>query len=321
MCQRERERVIRSLQPVIHAYSPLRNRASQKCRQTGHWSRVRPMRIQGEEYATDGRTVWLIFSENPQLWRSRYRQTMIHRRVNLDRLDRLFNRVHSLARRTKEMKLSPSCAHLSRLVFECLDDDRFHSRYDSTSFSSDGQWAQQTQSGSDYRHHRPGHFSLSSLLHPELCLARIHSRMEVIWPNSYWTKVMKCMAWFDVRAVSTQAVSIISTPIRRCTRKEARHDRLHDSFDVSVRVIVAMKLHYGDLNDSSSLVKIIASVKPMEIYNLGAMSHVKVRWAPIALGTMQSYLRFRSPSISVNTRPMWTPWAHCASWTLFELVA
>jgi GDPmannose 4,6-dehydratase len=37
-----------------------------------------------------------------------------------------------------------------------------------------------------------------------------------------------------------------------------------------------MKLHYGDLNDSSSLVKIIANVKPAEIYNLGAMSHVKV---------------------------------------------
>jgi len=30
------------------------------------------------------------------------------------------------------------------------------------------------------------------------------------------------------------------------------------------------------LNDSSSLVKIIASVKPVEIYNLGAMSHVKI---------------------------------------------
>ncbi|CAF2480151.1 unnamed protein product [Rotaria sp. Silwood2] len=38
----------------------------------------------------------------------------------------------------------------------------------------------------------------------------------------------------------------------------------------------AMKLHYGDLNDSSSLVKIIATVRPTEIYNLGAMSHVKI---------------------------------------------
>ncbi len=38
-----------------------------------------------------------------------------------------------------------------------------------------------------------------------------------------------------------------------------------------------MKLHYGDLTDSSSLVKIICEVKPTEIYNLAAQSHVKVR--------------------------------------------
>lgn len=37
-----------------------------------------------------------------------------------------------------------------------------------------------------------------------------------------------------------------------------------------------MKLHYGDMTDSSSLIKIIAAVKPSEIYNLAAQSHVKV---------------------------------------------
>ncbi|KAK9500673.1 hypothetical protein O3M35_001896 [Rhynocoris fuscipes] len=37
-----------------------------------------------------------------------------------------------------------------------------------------------------------------------------------------------------------------------------------------------MKLHYGDLTDSSSLVKIITKVRPAEIYNLAAQSHVKV---------------------------------------------
>ncbi|KAJ6640826.1 GDP-mannose 4,6 dehydratase [Pseudolycoriella hygida] len=37
-----------------------------------------------------------------------------------------------------------------------------------------------------------------------------------------------------------------------------------------------MKLHYGDMTDSSSLIKIIATVKPDEIYNLAAQSHVKV---------------------------------------------
>lgn len=38
-----------------------------------------------------------------------------------------------------------------------------------------------------------------------------------------------------------------------------------------------MKLHYGDLTDSTCLVKIINEVKPTEIYNLGAQSHVKVK--------------------------------------------
>ncbi|KAL1117185.1 hypothetical protein AAG570_004512 [Ranatra chinensis] len=37
-----------------------------------------------------------------------------------------------------------------------------------------------------------------------------------------------------------------------------------------------MKLHYGDMTDSSCLVKIINKVRPSEIYNLAAQSHVKV---------------------------------------------
>jgi GDPmannose 4,6-dehydratase len=35
-------------------------------------------------------------------------------------------------------------------------------------------------------------------------------------------------------------------------------------------------LHYGDLTDSTNLIRIIQEVRPDEIYNLGAMSHVKV---------------------------------------------
>jgi len=37
-----------------------------------------------------------------------------------------------------------------------------------------------------------------------------------------------------------------------------------------------LKLHYGDLTDSMNLTKIIEECQPDEIYNLGAMSHVKV---------------------------------------------
>lgn len=35
-------------------------------------------------------------------------------------------------------------------------------------------------------------------------------------------------------------------------------------------------LHYGDLSDTSNLVRLIRDIKPDEIYNLGAMSHVAV---------------------------------------------
>jgi len=39
---------------------------------------------------------------------------------------------------------------------------------------------------------------------------------------------------------------------------------------------VHFRLHYGDLTDSTNLIRIIQEIKPDEIYNLGAMSHVHV---------------------------------------------
>jgi GDPmannose 4,6-dehydratase len=46
----------------------------------------------------------------------------------------------------------------------------------------------------------------------------------------------------------------------------------HDSHEPGVRFF----LHYGDMTDSSSLIRIIQQVKPDEIYNLAAQSHVAV---------------------------------------------
>ncbi len=37
-----------------------------------------------------------------------------------------------------------------------------------------------------------------------------------------------------------------------------------------------LTLHYGDLTDSTNIIRIVQEVEPDEIYNLGAMSHVKV---------------------------------------------
>ncbi|MFP4511188.1 MAG: GDP-mannose 4,6-dehydratase, partial [Spirochaetaceae bacterium] len=39
---------------------------------------------------------------------------------------------------------------------------------------------------------------------------------------------------------------------------------------------VRFHLHYGDLTDSTNLIRIIQEVQPHEIYNLGAQSHVQV---------------------------------------------
>lgn len=38
------------------------------------------------------------------------------------------------------------------------------------------------------------------------------------------------------------------------------------------------KLHYGDLSDSSNLIRLVREIEPDEIYNLAAQSHVKVSW-------------------------------------------
>jgi GDPmannose 4,6-dehydratase len=46
----------------------------------------------------------------------------------------------------------------------------------------------------------------------------------------------------------------------------------HDQHEKNIR----FKMHYGDLTDSTNIIRIIQEVQPDEIYNLGAMSHVKV---------------------------------------------
>jgi GDPmannose 4,6-dehydratase len=52
-----------------------------------------------------------------------------------------------------------------------------------------------------------------------------------------------------------------------------RIDHLYEDPHVNNRHYI---LHYGDLSDSTNLIRIIQEVQPDEIYNLGAMSHVKV---------------------------------------------
>ena len=70
-----------------------------------------------------------------------------------------------------------------------------------------------------------------------------------------------------------------------------------------------LKLHYGDLTDSSNIIRIVQEVQPDEIYNLGAMSHVKVSFdspeytADVdALGTLRILEAVRLLGLTKKTR-------------------
>jgi GDPmannose 4,6-dehydratase len=52
--------------------------------------------------------------------------------------------------------------------------------------------------------------------------------------------------------------------------------RIDHIFEDPHRPDPRLKLHYGDLADSSNLHRLLAEIRPDEIYNLGAMSHVAV---------------------------------------------
>lgn len=53
-------------------------------------------------------------------------------------------------------------------------------------------------------------------------------------------------------------------------------DRIDHLYQDPHEKAVRFRLHYGDLTDSANIIRLIQEVQPDEIYNLGAMSHVKV---------------------------------------------
>jgi GDPmannose 4,6-dehydratase len=70
-----------------------------------------------------------------------------------------------------------------------------------------------------------------------------------------------------------------------------------------------LKLHYGDLSDTSNLIRIIQETQPDEIYNLGAMSHVAVSFespeytADVdAIGTLRILEAIRILGLEKKTR-------------------
>lgn len=86
----------------------------------------------------------------------------------------------------------------------------------------------------------------------------------------------------------------------------SRIDHLYqDPHELDPRLV----LHYGDLTDSSNLIRIIQDVQPDEIYNLGAQSHVAVSFESPeytancdALGTLRILEAVRLLGLTERTR-------------------
>jgi GDPmannose 4,6-dehydratase len=57
--------------------------------------------------------------------------------------------------------------------------------------------------------------------------------------------------------------------LKRNSVSENQTSRLDDVFD-------KLKLHYADLTDLSSMIRVISEIRPQEVYNLAAQSHVRI---------------------------------------------
>jgi len=80
--------------------------------------------------------------------------------------------------------------------------------------------------------------------------------------------------WYRVHGIKRRASSFNTERIDHLFEKQHFH------------------LHYGDLTDSANLIKIVSDIKPDEIYNLAAQSHVAVS--------------FDMPEYTANTDGIWT---------------
>ncbi|MCM2267874.1 MAG: GDP-mannose 4,6-dehydratase [Elusimicrobiales bacterium] len=108
--------------------------------------------------------------------------------------------------------------------------------------------------------------------------------------GSYLTELLLSKG-YEVHGIRRRAASVNTTRISAFLK----HPRL--------------KLHYGDLTDSTNLTRIIGEVKPDEIYNLGAQSHVAVSFEEPeytadcdGLGTMRILEAVRLLGLTKKTR-------------------
>lgn len=96
----------------------------------------------------------------------------------------------------------------------------------------------------------------------------------ITWQDGSYLAEFLLEKWYKVHGVKRRASSFNTERIDHLFGKENFH------------------LHYWDLTDSANLIKLISDIKPDEIYNLAAQSHVAVS--------------FEMPEYTANTDGIWT---------------
>lgn len=118
--------------------------------------------------------------------------------------------------------------------------------------------------------------------------------MVLILPNFYCKKVTK--------------YTVYSVVLLRFNTGRIEH-LYFDEWVRDMKQKRTINLHYGDMTDSSSLIRIIQQVQPDEIYNLAAQSHVKVSFdvpeytaEADAIGTLRMLEAVRILGLEKKTR-------------------
>ena len=85
----------------------------------------------------------------------------------------------------------------------------------------------------------------------------------ITWQDGSYLAELLLSKWYEVHGIKRRS-SLINT---------ARIDHLYQD---PHKVDKKLYLHYGDMTDSANLIKLVQKIKPDEIYNLAAQSHVHV---------------------------------------------
>lgn len=85
----------------------------------------------------------------------------------------------------------------------------------------------------------------------------------VTWQDGAYLAEFLLKKWYEVHGIKRRS-SLFNTD---------RIDHLYEWPEVKNRKFI---LHYGDMTDSANLIKLVSDIKPDEVYNLAAQSHVHV---------------------------------------------